>query len=304
MERVSVHTIDYRDRTFCISYPLLDDRLIASIEQFGVTCPLILLEPAPYRVITGFKRLEAARHLGLSEVPSLIEAMDDREALILAINDNMPRPLNVVEKALCVERMMSAGLQTGRFEAIMKTMGLQSHEKMITLFLSLAQSDEGLKGFAARYNLGTHEVGLLLALPLEERSRLLAALAPIHLTSSLLREIVELARLLSIKRGRIPFEELEGLTSGDELKETLKRRAYPLLTQLQERLKVVKDAMRLPPQIGIATDPYFEKSNVDIRITARNEGEVQESIKRLQQSTDNGQIRSIFDLISGKPPRN
>jgi hypothetical protein len=304
MEQVSVASIDYNDRTFCVSYPILDDRLTASIKQFGILSPLILLEPAPYRVVTGFRRLEAARYLGISEVPCLIETMDEQEALLLAINDNMFRPLNVVEKAFCVEKITSATLENDKFEAIMRTMGLPSNEKMIRLFLALAQSDEALRTSAAKYNLGTHEVALLLALPSEERSPLLATLAGTHLTSSLLREIVELSRLLFVKRGSIPFEDLQGLVSGDELKASLKRKAYPLLTQMEDRLKAIKDEMRLPPRIGIAVDPYFEKSNIDIRITARNEGEVQESIKKLQLVTDDGQIRSIFDLISGKPTNN
>jgi ParB/RepB/Spo0J family partition protein len=304
MERVSVASIDYSDRTFCVTYPILDDRLTASIKQFGILSPPIVLGPAPYRVVTGFRRLEAARYLGISEVPCFVETMDQRTALLLAINDNILRPLNVVEKAFSVAKITNAGLENDQFEAIMKSIGVPSNEKMIRLFSALAQSDEALKAFAAKHNLGTHEVAMLLALPSEERSQLLATLAGIHLTSSLVREIVELARLLFIKEGGIPFEDLEGLTNGDELKAAFKRKAYPLLTQMEKRLKAIKDEMRLPPRIGIAADPYFEKSNIDIRITARNEGEVQESIKRLQLVTDDGQIRSIFDLISGKPPSN
>lgn len=301
MERISLDSIAYHDRTFCVSYPLLDDRLIASIRQFGVLSPLIVLGPAPFRIITGFKRLEAARHLGLREMPCFTVALDEGEAVLLAINDNIVRTLNVVEKALCVEKMMGARIQGHEVEAVMGALGLQSHEKMISLLLALARSDEVLKAFAASHNLGTHEVGLLLTLPPEIRSRFVSLLAPIHLTAGMVREIVEFSRLLSIKGIDIPLIDLEGCTSGDAVKETLKGRAYPLLTDLQERLNEIKGSMRLPPQISIAADPYFEKSGVDIRIRARNEGDLRESIKKLQVVADSGQVRSIFDLISGKP---
>lgn len=304
MERVSVDSIDHDDRTFCISYPILDDRLVASIKQFGVVSPLILLGPAPFRVLTGHRRLEAARLLGVSEVPCHIEAMDERSALLLAINHNIFRPLNIVEKALCIEKMMGADLAKEQFGAAMKIMELQAHDKIIRLFLALAKADEGFKAFAVKHNMATHELGLLFSFPFEIRSALVAALAPIHLTSSLVREIVELARLLYIKRGSIPFEDLEGLTKGDEVKAALKGKAYPLLTDMKERLKAIKDAMGLPPRITLATDPYFERSGVEIRIAARNEGEVQESITKLQLVRDNGHIRRIFDLFSSDPDRN
>lgn len=303
MERVSVESIDYHDRRFCISYPIPDDRLITSIEHFGILSPLILLGPAPFRIVTGFRRLEAARHLGIAEVPCFIEAMNEREALLLAIHDNLQRPLNVVEKALCVERIARAGLGKAESEALVKAMGLHAHEKMINLFLELAQSEGTTKAFVARHNLATHELGLLFSFPPETQSRLIAVLTPIHLTSSLLREIIELARLLFIKRGAIPFEDVEGLTKGDDVKAVLKREAYPLLTGMEERLKTVKEAMHLPPRISITTDPSFERSGIDIRISARNEEEIQDSIKKLQSVTDDGQIRSVFDLISGDPTR-
>jgi ParB family chromosome partitioning protein len=304
MERVSVDRIDCDDRTFCISYPIPDDRLIASIRQFGILSPLILLAPAPFRIVTGFRRLEAALQLGISEVPCITEEMDQGKAVLLAINDNIMRPLNVVEKAFCVEKMTRAGLEKEEFDAMMRTIGLQSHEKMVTIFLALAKSDEALKAFAAQHNLATHELTLMLSFPPETRSRLIAALSSLHLTAGTLREIIELARLVFIKGGSIPFDDLEGLSIGDEVRAILKCEAYPLLSKMEERLKAIKGGMHLPPGISVATDPGFERSNIEIRFTARNEGEVQGSIDKLQQITDNGDIRSIFDLISSDPNRN
>jgi ParB/RepB/Spo0J family partition protein len=301
MEQVSVESIDYHDRSFCISYPVLHDRLIESIKQFGILSPLIVLGPAPFRLVTGFRRLEAARQLGLTEIPCFIDDLGAPGALLLAIHDNIPRSLNLVEKALCVEKIIRVGIEQEQREAIMKTLGLQPHERTTNLLLSLAQSEEELKTFVAGHNVAIHELGLLLSFPGEVRSRLIASLAPIHLTSSLLREIIELARLLFIKKETVPFESIAGLTNGDEIKVILKRETYPLLTDLEDRLKAIKGAVGLPLHISILTDPYFERSDLEIRIKARDEGEVRDSVNKLQRITDNGQVRSIFDLIGGKP---
>lgn len=303
MERVSVESIDYEDRTFCISYPLPDDRLLSSIRQFGILSPLILLGPAPFRVVTGFRRLHAARCLGITEIPCAIGDMGPREALLLAIHDNSARPLNLIEKALIVEKVTAAEWAKGDSDAAIRAIGLQPHEKVIGFYRQLAGGEETLRAFVAGRNVGAFEAGLLLAMDPELRSRLISLLASIRLTSSLLREIVELARLVSIKTGSLPFMELEGLTSGDAVKSALRRCAYPLLTGLEERLDALKEAMHLPTWISVATDPYFEKSEVAIRMTIRTSSDLGDGLERLQLLADEGLIRSILDLIGTRTSR-
>jgi ParB family chromosome partitioning protein len=68
--------------------------LVASISQDGVLQP-VLVRPAGngsgYELIAGERRWRAARAAGLSSVPAIVRAADDREALALAVVENVVR---------------------------------------------------------------------------------------------------------------------------------------------------------------------------------------------------------------------
>lgn len=83
---------------------LLED-LTNSIREKGVMQPLLVRPsdqgPDVYEIIAGERRWRAAQKAGLHEVPVIIREVDDREALELAIIENVQRAdLNPLEEAL------------------------------------------------------------------------------------------------------------------------------------------------------------------------------------------------------------
>ena len=78
----------------------LDD-LVRSIRERGILQPL-LVRPAGdgFELIAGERRLRAAQQAGLTEVPARIMRVDDREALELALIENLQREdLDPIEEA-------------------------------------------------------------------------------------------------------------------------------------------------------------------------------------------------------------
>jgi ParB family chromosome partitioning protein len=80
----------------------LDD-LVASIRRHGVLEPLIVRERTDgggYELISGERRFHAALHAGLEEVPCIALDLDDRQALEVALIENLQRKdLNAFEEA-------------------------------------------------------------------------------------------------------------------------------------------------------------------------------------------------------------
>jgi ParB family chromosome partitioning protein len=80
------------------------DELAASLKQHGMVQPLVV-RPAPgaperYEIIAGERRWRAAQLAGLHEVPVTVLEATDRQALELAIVENVQRAdLNAIEEA-------------------------------------------------------------------------------------------------------------------------------------------------------------------------------------------------------------
>ena len=83
--------------------------LAASIKMHDIVQPITVsqLTNGKYRLISGERRLRAAKMAGLADVPAYIRQANDSELLELALLENLQREdLNAVEIALSYKRMM------------------------------------------------------------------------------------------------------------------------------------------------------------------------------------------------------
>ena len=86
------------------------DELTASIKEKGVMQPLLVRPsgmPNQFEIIAGERRWRAAQRAGLHDVPVVVREVDDREALELAIIENVQRvDLNPLEEAQGYEQLI------------------------------------------------------------------------------------------------------------------------------------------------------------------------------------------------------
>ena len=83
--------------------------LADSIRQHGVIQPLLVrpLDNGMYQLVAGERRWRASRMAGLMEVPVVIRALSDHEAMEIALIENLQRKdLNVIEEALGYQQLM------------------------------------------------------------------------------------------------------------------------------------------------------------------------------------------------------
>lgn len=80
------------------------DELTNSIREKGVMQPLLVrptTDPNQFEIIAGERRWRASQRAGLNEVPVIVRDVDDKEALELAIIENVQRvDLNPLEEAM------------------------------------------------------------------------------------------------------------------------------------------------------------------------------------------------------------
>lgn len=77
------------------------EELAASIENYGLIQPIVVrVQGKGYQIIAGERRFRACHHLGLKEIPAIIEEMDDEQMAAVSLIENLQRrELNYFEEA-------------------------------------------------------------------------------------------------------------------------------------------------------------------------------------------------------------
>nr|WP_281377036.1 ParB/RepB/Spo0J family partition protein [Deinobacterium chartae] len=88
--------------------------LAASIREKGVLQPILVrprAEDNAFEIVAGERRWRAAQLAGLSEIPAIVRDMSDREALEVAIVENLQREdLGPIEEARAYAALLERGL--------------------------------------------------------------------------------------------------------------------------------------------------------------------------------------------------
>ena len=113
------HLHPFRDHPYYVRNDAEMDALAESIREHGILSPLIVrpLEDAPgeYEVVSGHRRLFAAKVAGLREVPAMIRTLDRDAAAIALVDSNLHREhILPSEKAFAYKMKMEALKHQGK----------------------------------------------------------------------------------------------------------------------------------------------------------------------------------------------
>lgn len=83
--------------------------LIASIKEKGFLQPVLVRKKNDgYELIAGERRLRAAKALNIAEIPAIVKTVNDEEAMIISLIENIQREdLNPIEEARAFERLVN-----------------------------------------------------------------------------------------------------------------------------------------------------------------------------------------------------
>ena len=113
-----LHT--FANHPFHVRKDLEMNELVDSIRESGVIVPLIVRSrpEGGYEIISGHRRCEACRELGIEKVPVRVQELTDDEATILMVNSNIQR-----EHVLPSEKAFAYRM---KLEAVKRTAGRPS----------------------------------------------------------------------------------------------------------------------------------------------------------------------------------
>ena len=145
------------------------EELAASIEAQGLLEPVIV-RPRPaggYEIVAGERRWRAAQRAGLDTVPALVREMDDRQAIAVALIENIQREdLNPLEEATALQRLLAEYDMT--HEQIADAVGRS--RTAVSNLLRLLNLAPGVRQMVDRGELEMGHARALLALPVDEQA--------------------------------------------------------------------------------------------------------------------------------------
>jgi len=138
--------------------------LADSVAKNGILQPIIVrsIGKGRYEIIAGERRYRAAKLAKLKDVPVIIRAIDDAQALEIALIENIQRAeLNALEEAIAYARLMDEFRYTQ--DALSKTLGKsRSH---VANLLRLIQLPEKVKKYIVAGDLSMGHARALVGLP-------------------------------------------------------------------------------------------------------------------------------------------
>jgi ParB/RepB/Spo0J family partition protein len=303
LEKIPRAQIDLEDTTFLITFLPELEPLLASIKLIDLLEPLLVRERGDgrYQLICGFKRAEALRLLTVSETEALVYpqgALDDLQAMLLTVGHNLTRPLNLIEKARALEKLLAFGVPEREvIDRYLPLFGLQPNARILKQLTELLSLEQGLQEYLVRKNLSLSTSTLFLHLDKQGQQAILPLLESLGPGENRVKEIISYLREISL-REEVPIPAL--LTRKDigeiiddheiprpqrteHLRRILKEMRFPRLTAMEDNFAEYKQSLSLPPQISFHPPPFFEEEEFRMELRFKDFRAFRELVTRLHQ---------------------
>ncbi len=297
------------DKSFTISYPLFEEKLLESIKKVGlISYPILKKEKEKFKIICGKRRIYVLKELGIKEFEALIIKISNFDAFILGLLDNLAkRELNSVEKINALKGLKEiCKLSWSQIaENFSQKLGLPANPHFLSKIYQIHQLEEVAKSLLSKEKISWDTCLRLLKLNEEERSIFLETFNILSIgrnkANNLLdfyfkirdtknsQKILKKIQLL-IKRKDVPPKQLFQI-----LREFLFKKAYPQYSAAKERVKNLINSLE-PQDVKIEFPQNFEEKELTFTFKAAN---LKDFLVKLNTLThlDTKKLSKIFEIL-------
>ncbi|UCG79252.1 MAG: ParB N-terminal domain-containing protein [Nitrospirota bacterium] len=291
-------------------------QLISSFASSGVLAPLTVFRDAKggYHVVDGFKRARYLRDSGNGSLTVYVLPDDvSLRGIIQLILHSKWKLIceSAVNRASFVAFVVASGLDEGSvLKDVCRPLGLKPGRKFIEECKRISEMNDELKRYCHEKKLAMKQLVNFINYPEEVLSHILSWRQRIQLSASIMDEIASGIRDL-IRRNDMKLSDLtsdgelnEALNSDSSQKErterlrtVLRKKRFPLLTEVNSRLEQAIERTGLPDNINISWDRTLENRGLSIRIDVRATDDIR-NVKQVIGSEElPGLIKEILDEL-------
>lgn len=307
-----VGMILFGDQRYRITTKTRIEDLGDAIAQVGLlNPPWVETHADGFRIVSGFRRFEAMRSLGISEIPVRLIPSEtpELECRKLAVADNaFQRPLNVLEQSRALT-LLAEFLEGAALAQTAGSLALPSHPAMIDKLLKLCRLPAALQTAILDQTLSTAMALELGRLGKIHGVAIVTIFRNLRMGLSTQREVLSMIREIALGQ-EVPMESVYESTKirsilsdkslaapqkSAALRSHLKFRRYPRLSLAQDafgrRLKEIDPGAGLQ----LVPPPYFEGSTYRVTLKFKNFKEAQRRMEALERMVAHPRFRSLFD---------
>lgn len=319
---IPVSEIDLSDTGFRITSPRHDiEHLSASISKYGImVAPLVLYGHDKYIVVSGFRRIEAARHAGLSRITCrVMPAGEPLGAAMAAVTENAfsreLTPAELIRAIALLLRFMDA-------ESIAKNAASIFNRPLNTVYINtlacIHAMPNSVLDLLDKGKISIKACKDLVSMDAETRTEFLHLFSLIKVSSGIQMEIItwakEICALEKINLSRLIQESPLGTNESDgsglvgsgldhrdmsalgkQFKAFLVQRRFPALTAAKNQAREHIKALELDSGLQLAVPENFEGLVYAMQMEFKNVNEFKAHLKRLAELADNHDFKSLVD---------
>ena len=314
LQTIDLSGIDMDDRRFSFRFfQRPSDELIDSVSRYGIIySPLVILKADVYKVIDGFRRLEAARLCHKRKVLCKVYGSPleewDSACFILSLFLSAGPP-HILDKGIILSKFCRLFEQDRVINEILPLLGHQSNRKVLERLLPLSGIEEAL-GKALLDGRINHDMALrLMEMESDTRKHIASFFLYFGFSQSKQFEILEyltdisgrenmsLTEILNetgwSENGQKPADE-NRIKAGEIFRRRLRERRYPTLSGLEREWKDKIASLHVPPAITLSPPPYFEGGTYRLSFTFNDLMGLQEKIEGLKALIKKDEWQKIF----------
>lgn len=317
MQTVPLALINTEDATFRMSFAP-DLRLLkTSLEAVGIVQPVVLRGKETFQIVSGYRRVLAARELGWQELAAevfLPEGLDLATGFIRSFYENVAsRPLNLIEASLVVNGFFSycsAGPEEVRSK-ILPLLGFQPGTRVLQRLCRLQSLIAEWQVLVVRNEIPLANAAKIAEFSREDQRSLHAALGDLALGQNKLRQCVEMVEEIA-RRDEISIERI--LTSKEftairdnrmlnlperteRFRKALRERRYPALTGQEEAFERSRKELGLPTSVSLEPPEYFEGERLRVSFSFRSREELQGVAKKLEDVAKSEALGTMLAML-------
>lgn len=310
-QKIPISSIKEEDIFFKFSdeNPSYVSRLKLSVAKLGIISPIIVqpLQKKYYRVVSGFKRFQAAKELNFSSIPARIL----RENLsifqiISVVLLSYPRSFSLTEKVRIIRIMICLGLSPlqicEKFGSFLETENTQ----LVKNYTQISSYSPALLSYISAHGLSVKQALAFKGLSPREQELMVFLGTSFSIKGYDMCNMLTDLKEIAIREGKnisriiheLGFLEVQKdpkLTRSqkiNKIKNFLNTRRYPYLTQINKQLTELQRRIESTSNIKINWDQNLEKG-VRLFLDTRDWNDIQEAVKNLS-SEDNYILLSRF----------